>query len=168
MVTFYSHTLVLFRCSKTCMVWNKTNLPVFFFNFILLEYLFARVKMKQCLLGISRLDPVGWLSAGCWKLTEIKLAQKSIEVSRDTRDEQRKKERNLREHCWLTVKNAANRLFVKSSAASASTSANTANTANTASTNVSNTGEPTHLEKDSTERNMSRRMKRQTWITAWR
>ena len=57
-------------------------------------------------------------------------------------------------------------LFVKSSAASASTSANTANTANTASTNVSKTGEPTHLEKDSTERNMSRRMKRQTWITA--
>ena len=68
-------------------------------------------------------------------MTEIKLAKKLIEASSDTRAERRKRKRNLREHCWLVVKND---LFLKSSAASASI------TANTASTNVSDTAESAH------------------------
>ena len=51
--------------------------------FFLFDCLFAKVKMKQCLLGFSRLNQVDHVLRGCWKLeiggwklTEIKLAKK--------------------------------------------------------------------------------------------
>ena len=60
----------------------------------LFEYLFAKVKMKQCLLGISRLNRVDQVCevVGSWKLTEIKLAknesrhQETREGSRENRE----------------------------------------------------------------------------------
>ena len=54
--------------------------------------------MKQCLLGISRLNRVDRLSVvvGSWKLTEFKLAKKLIEVSSQTRWERRKRETSQR------------------------------------------------------------------------
>ena len=94
---------------------------------------------------------------GSWKLTEIKLAKNESrhqETREGSRENREKSQRALlladgEKCCKLTD------LCLKLSA-SASTSANTA------STNVSNKGEPAHLERDRTER----RMKRETWITA--
>ena len=43
----------------------------------------------------------------CWKLTEIKLASYESR-HQETQAGSGEKGRNLREHCWLAVKNAAN------------------------------------------------------------
>ena len=53
MVTIYSHKL-LYQ-------------PALFCSDIKYDYLFTKVKMKQCLLGISRLNRVDRLP-DCWKL----------------------------------------------------------------------------------------------------
>ena len=54
-----------------------------------------------------RLRGCGKLEIGSWKLTEIKLAKYELR-HQETQRASRVNERNLREHCWLAVKNAAN------------------------------------------------------------
>ena len=99
----------LFRCSKMCMVWNNTKLPPFFYLIICLQ----KLKIKQFLLGISRLNQVDcWkLEIENWKPTEIKLAKNDSRHQATQGVSGEKREREIWEHCRLMVKNAANRLI---------------------------------------------------------
>ena len=73
MVTLYSHKL-LYQSALFCSemsysdvqkcTWFELNNSTCIFLF---DHLFAKAKMKQCLLGISRLNRVDRLR-GCWKL----------------------------------------------------------------------------------------------------
>ena len=98
---------------KKCIVWNwnTTNLPVFLI--VLLVY---KSSMKQWLLGISKPNQTasayrGLLEVESWKIpesAEVTMSMNWIEELSDRREERRKRERNPRNYCWLTVKNARN------------------------------------------------------------
>ena len=93
MVTLYSHKLLyqsaLFCCKTSYSDVQKHacfKIKQIYLHFFKFDYLFAKVKVKQCLMGISRLNRVDrlrdcWkLETVNWKLTEIKLAKKLTEA----------------------------------------------------------------------------------------